>query len=120
MLLLHHGQNNRCNREKTKQQELEKPNTKYQQFSSSETVKSFCDSTARTGLLLLGGGATALKNLELDEAQRHEAQREAGHNPGEEHKQTRHPNVDEPPGRRERDVVSLENDFVRRPQHGRS
>lgn len=55
-------------------------------------------------MLLLGVGATALEDLEIDEAERHEAEREARHYAGEEDQEAGNPRVDVPPDRPERDV----------------
>lgn len=56
----------------------------------------------RTCLFLFGVGAATLEDLQLDEAEGHEAESEPGHDSGEEDQEARDPGVDEPPRRPER------------------
>ena len=56
----------------------------------------------RTCLFLFGVGAATLEDLQIDEAEGHEAESEPGHDSGEEDKEARDPGVDEPPRRSER------------------
>ena len=62
----------------------------------------------RTGLALLGGGSAALEDLKLDEAERHEAEGQPRHYPGEEDEEARGAGVDAPPQRSEGDVLALD------------
>lgn len=68
-------------------------------------------------MLLLGASAASLKNFEVNEAQRHQAQGKAGHYAGEEHKQAGNSRKDEPLKGAERDVISFEDDVVGRRPH---
>ena len=51
----------------------------------------------RTSLEFLGGGATALEDLEVDDGEGHEAEGEAGHETCEEYEETGESSVREPP-----------------------
>ncbi len=61
-------------------------------------------------MFLLGGRATALEDLEVDEAQWHEAQSEARHDTCEEDEETRDTGINEPQRISERYVFGLIND----------
>jgi hypothetical protein len=61
----------------------------------------------RTSLSLLGVGAAALEDLQLDEAKRHEAEGEPGHDTGEEHEEAGDARVHPPLERPERGVLPL-------------
>ena len=56
----------------------------------------------RTCLFLFANGAATLEDLQIDEAEGHEAESEPGHDSGEEDEEARDPGVDEPPRRSER------------------
>lgn len=56
-------------------------------------------------LLLLGVGAAALEDLEIDAAERHEAEGEARHDAGEEDQEAGEPGVDEEHDRPEGDLA---------------
>lgn len=58
-------------------------------------------------MFLLGGRAGALKNLKVDESERHQTQSEAGHDTGEEYEEARNASVNEPPGVSELDVLRI-------------
>ena len=59
----------------------------------------------RTCLFLFANGAATLEDLQIDEAEGHEAESEPGHDSGEEDEEARDPGVDEPPRRSEHNTA---------------
>lgn len=88
------------------------PNTGQPHSSTNQTRNNLWNRIVPTGLLLLRRRPAPLENLELNKAERHQAESEPRHDSSEEHEKARHSGVNKPPERSEFNVLRPEHELA--------